>query len=62
MRRLWLTLLLLVFSASPCLVLTGCGPSEAERKQTEQQEIENEDQFTDGAEEESAEQESAEQE
>lgn len=57
MRRLWLTWLLLVFSVSPCLVLTGCGPSEAERKETEQQEIENEDQYTDSAEDQSAEEE-----
>ena len=41
MRKLWLTLLLLVFSATPCLVLTGCGPSATERKESEQQEIED---------------------
>ena len=47
MRRPWLTLILMVFWASPCLVLTGCGPSAAEREEAEQQEIEEEDQYTD---------------
>jgi hypothetical protein len=60
MRKLGLTLLLLVFSASPCLVVTGCGPSADERKQSIQEEIEDEDRYTDGAEEESGEDESEE--
>jgi hypothetical protein len=42
MRKLWLTLLLLVFSLSPCLVFSGCGPSAEEKKELEQQEIEEE--------------------
>jgi hypothetical protein len=46
MRRLWLTLFLLLFSASPCLVLSGCGPSASDVKEAVEDE-ENEDQFTD---------------